>query len=533
MRRILGIAIGVLALGALAFAIAAGGGGGPEKPKFTVEVDNAFGLIEGGDLKIAGVRAGRIDKLRLDRRTKLALVDFTIDKTGFGSLREDVTCQVFPQSLVGEYYVDCQPGTAKKELKPGSTIPVERTTTTVPPDLVNNVMRRPVRERLRIILGELGAAVGGNAENLNAAIRRGVPALRETNRVLKILGDQNEVLADLITNADRVVGELAENRTDVTRWVSEARDLATTSASRDREIAAGFRRLPTFLRELRPTMTELGEVADAQAPALRNLSASAPQLERLLGNLEPFAEAVRPSLRSLGRTGRVGRPIVRRARGLAKEVRLYANDTLTETSRNESLLLGHLENRDNAVEKDPRSPGGEGYTGIEAVLTYVFDQTLAINLHDGESHYLKVAPFEGECAPYADIKAAKENGERCGRALGPNRIGFEVPDPTAPADWDRDDHGREELDGNTRRARGAQPRTRDGRPALRMPKADDVLPAPGGGGRREPEPPAATKLPEIDTRLPGAPAVPNLSTPETPATQRPSQEGLLDFLLGG
>src|SRR3712207_6840245 len=222
------------ALGA-GFTLVAGGAAEDQAGKeFRVELDNAFGLIEGGDFKIAGVRAGQITTLDLDRRTKRAIVGFKVTEDGFGSLRTDATCNVAPQSLVGEYYVDCQPGKGGRELDEGATIPVERTTSTVPPDLVNNIMRRPYRERLRYIIAELGAAVASNSDNLNNAIRLAVPALRETNRVLAILANQNQILADLARDADVVIGELADRRNDVGRFVVEARDISQTSASRDR-----------------------------------------------------------------------------------------------------------------------------------------------------------------------------------------------------------------------------------------------------------------------------------------------------------
>src|SRR5439155_2170683 len=133
--------------------------------RYWVELDNAFGLISGGDLKIAGVRAGKITQLKLDKATNRALVGIEVSKTGFGDLRTDTHCDVRPQSLIGEYFVDCQPGTAAQRLKPGAVIPVSQTSSTVAPDLVNNVLRKPYRERLSIIINELGAAVAGNGQN--------------------------------------------------------------------------------------------------------------------------------------------------------------------------------------------------------------------------------------------------------------------------------------------------------------------------------------------------------------------------------
>src|SRR4051795_3893008 len=190
MRRLLVIVL-VLGAGAAAVATATAGSQDPNRPHYTVELDNAFGIVNGADVKVAGVRAGHVTGMRVDKRSKHALVDISIDKTGFGSLRTDAFCETKPQSLIGEYYVDCRPGTNPTRLRPGATLPVEQTASTIPFDLINDVMRRPYRERLKIILNELGAGVGGRAEDLQATVARSVPALRETDQVLAILADQN------------------------------------------------------------------------------------------------------------------------------------------------------------------------------------------------------------------------------------------------------------------------------------------------------------------------------------------------------
>src|SRR5215207_2317598 len=288
MRRIVSTALLLALAGAAAFALVAAGGKGPEKPKYTVVLDNAFGIVAGADMKVAGVRAGSIKDLEVDPKTHKALVSFEITKAGFGSLRKDVTCESRPQSLIGEYYIDCKPGTSSEKLASGSTIPLEQTASTIPLDLVNNVLRRPYRERLGIILDELGVGVAGRADEINEVVRRASPALRETDKVLVKLGKQNETLKQLVTDADTVLGDLADNRKDVGRWVVETKETAAASAERRDAIAAGLRRLPTFLRELRPTIAELGDASEANVPALQNLDASANQLATFLENLKPL-----------------------------------------------------------------------------------------------------------------------------------------------------------------------------------------------------------------------------------------------------
>ena len=534
MRRLLTTFTLLLGLGA--FVVFAGGASDEDSgaKKFWVELDNAFGLIEGGDLKVAGVRAGKITEMKIDRATNRALVGIEVTQTGFGSLRTDTTCSARPQSLIGEYFIDCLPGTAPQELKQDAKIPVERTSSTIAPDLVNNVLRRPYRERFSIILNELGAAVAGNARNLNDAVRRAVPALRETNKVLAILGRQNKILGDLVRDGDEVIGDLTENRKDVTRWVDEARDTAQASAERRQELAEGFRKLPRFLAELQPAMAALGRVASEQTPALRDLNVSADQLERLFGNLEPFAEASRPAFKALGEASEQGAQAVRKLPETVAELNRFTKGA-PELGKNLAIVLEHLDDRSFAVEKDPRSPGGQGYTGLEALLSYVYDQTLSTNVFDHNVHYLKVAVFESDCANYADIERAKEPGleEQCGARVGPNAPGINFPDPTKKAEAKRRESRRAAQQTDRNPVAPATPESK--------PQAQDI----------KPKLPRAPKL-DLPPLLPGLPDIPPIDLPTLPrigggddgpldkvrprsadrTSTTESQNRLLDYLLG-
>jgi virulence factor Mce-like protein len=488
VKRALVTLLVVTGLG-VGWIVLTGAGSNPDKGKYWVQFDNAFGLIQGGDLKVAGVRAGKITDIKLDKRTKHALIGFTIDKDGFGSLRSDAFCESRPQSLIGEYFVDCLPGTAKKELEPGAVIPVSRTASTVAPDLVNDILRRPYRERLSLIIGSLGAGVAGNAESLNAAIRRASPALRETDKVLATLRSQNRILADLTVNADKVIGDLAANRKDVGRFVTEAKETAQASAERRGDIAAGFRALPGFLEELQPTMKALGQVADDQRSALHNLDASSRQLTSFFDQLGPFADASRPAFRSLGKASKTGDRAVKAAPPVISQLGAFSAGT-PELSKNLSIVLQHLDDRKYAVEKDPRSPGGEGYTGLEALLSYVYDQTTSTSIFDQNNHILKVGAFVSPCANYASEETLKKHPDlerQCGSRLGPIQPGLNYTDVTKRATPDE------------AHERGARKRT-DGDRDLPLP----AVPAP--------ETPSAPSAPET----PSVPSVPSVPTPTTP-----------------
>ena len=540
MKRVLAVILTLVGCGALAFLATGASDDREGGTRYWVEFDDAFGIIEGGDLKIGGVRAGKTGTLKLDEKTHRALVEIIIEKEGFGSIRTDVTCQARPQSLIGEYFVDCDPGTDAAELEPGSVIPVEKTSSVVSVDLVNNILRRPYRERLSIIINQLGAAVAGNGENLNEAIKRASPALAETDKVLKILADQNEILADLVRDGDKVIGDLAENKGDVARWVEMANRTSTASAERAADISRGWARLPEFLEELGPAMEQLGNVADEQTPALRTLSESAGDLKTFFDRLAPFSEVSEPAIQALGEASEQGRAAVQAAGGTVAELRRFAKGT-PELANNLDIILDHLNDRDNAVEDDADSPDGTGFTGLEALLQYVFDQGNSINVYDSSVHILKVAPFVSACENYADTTRAieAEEGkliEECRAAMGPYSAGVNFPDttrrpglaPFGPLTDAEQDPFPDEATATRARKSASDSLLGGDTPVTTAP----ALPPATGDA------PAPREVPTLGDVIPGAPdvVIPAPPVPLQEATkafrEQRTQAALLDYLLG-
>jgi ABC-type transporter Mla subunit MlaD len=179
MMRRLATFILVLAAAAGAVVVTGADSGSEGGKTYKIEFDSAFGLVEGGDLKVGGVVAGKTESFKLDRRPPYrVIVTAKVSEPGFDTLRSSARCSVRQQSLIGEYFVDCDVGKGGRELADGGRIPVAQTSSTVPLDLIQNVMRRPYRERFRLILSELGTGLAGRPQELNEVIRRAHPALR-------------------------------------------------------------------------------------------------------------------------------------------------------------------------------------------------------------------------------------------------------------------------------------------------------------------------------------------------------------------
>jgi phospholipid/cholesterol/gamma-HCH transport system substrate-binding protein len=370
--------LGALVLAAATIAAARGGG---EDPYLVRAVfDNASFVIPGEDVKVAGVKAGAIDSLDLTADNK-AVVVLRIDDPAFRPFRRNARCRIALQSLLGEQFVECEPG-----VKPAPPLPrigsgrgegqhllgVESTTTPIGVDLINNIMRVPERERLRLIVNELGAGLAGNGERLRAALRRASPALQQADRVIATLAEQDRLLARLVDASDEVLAPLAERRKDLGGFIRHAGDTAAATAERGDDLERNLERLPGFLRELGPAADRLGALADEMEPALRTLGAEAPAINRTAERFGPFVDAATPALVSLGSTAARGRRTFPRIGPLTGDVAAFSS-RLRPLAADLAALASSFDD--------------EG--GIEALMRFIYFYTGTVNGEDELGHYMR------------------------------------------------------------------------------------------------------------------------------------------------
>ncbi|UTI65749.1 MlaD family protein [Paraconexibacter antarcticus] len=397
MKRILAIA----ALGSVLVALASlGTGAGDSSSHYKVRVifDNAFSVITGEDVKIAGVKVGKISGLDVTADQKAA-VTIDITRAGFQDFRKDASCLIRPQSLIGEKYVECtptqprvtgaQPAAPLEKIKSGPgkgeyLLPAANNGRAVDIDLIGNIMRLPYRQRLSILLNEFGTGLAGRGADLRQVIRNADPGLRETDRVLKILGSQDKVLADLARDSDTNLAPLARERTKVADFVAQADKVASATAERKTDLEKNIQRLPTLLTQLRPTMQRLGGLSDQATPVLQDLGSQAPSINRLISQLGPFSRSATPSLVSLGQASVPGRTALLKSRGIVGDLKTFAakSKPLAQDLKDITTSL--------------RDTGG-----IERAMDYIFYQVAAINGFDAAGHYLRAQLLVNTCSIYA------------------------------------------------------------------------------------------------------------------------------------
>jgi ABC-type transporter Mla subunit MlaD len=442
----------VLILGLIAAipAYLVAGAGASGSHTYQAELFNAFGLVTGSELRVAGAKAGTITGLDITPQ-KTALVTFEVD-SGFPEFKADASCSSEPQSLIAEYFLDCQPGTSPQPLT--GPIPAARNKTTVQPDLAQNTLREPFKERLQLLINEFGTALDGNAENLNAAIRSGAPALQQLKQVLNILGRQNTTIAELNTNADAIFAQLANRREDVVHFIDNAGRTAAISAQRSSDLSQNFHLLDDFLAQLKPTMFQLGNLAEQQTPLLTDLHAAAPGLTKLGTNLPPFNNGTQQSLTALGGAAHVGKTALANSQDEIAALD-QASTKAYPAADQVAQFLESISNPSNAVEEDAcarydlrqqpgeadrrvqlldqklgttlhgnqtvpckwangASPGtnptggNPGFTGMEGLLNYAYVQANSLNLFDQIGHALGIT-----------LVSAPGGNAPCGYQTGP------------------------------------------------------------------------------------------------------------------
>jgi ABC-type transporter Mla subunit MlaD len=546
MRRALA-ALGVIAAAVAGASLTVGAGdeSSSEAIRYRLVFDNAFGLVDGGDFRVGGVKAGTTSGFDLEKEKgepPHAVVAVEVTEPGIADFREDASCEIRPQSLIGEYFVDCQPGSSDRRLPTdgSGTVPVEQTAATIPVDLVQNIMRRPYRERLRLILTELGTGLAGRPDDLREVVRRAHPGLRETTRVLGILGRQNRIIENFIRDADTVIAPLERQKAEVSRWIRETGHAAEVSASRRAELSRTIDLLPTFLDELRPTMARLGDLSDESVPLLVELQRAAPDLDELFTRLGPFAKASRPALDALGEAGKAGTDAFAKSDEELAELRELSADA-PGFAKPLRQFLQTMDDRKRGLEDDARAKAGAPpapdptaiantgpFTGLEAIWNYGFWQTLSVNMFDGTAHIVRLgAQLDEDCSQFQN-NPSQAVIDKCNQWLGPDQPGITTPDPTAGG-------------GGAAMAEAGKPAKRRGE--RRGPGEPEAGPLPGQPDISKPQvelPPSLQDLldslrPDRRPKLPKLPDAPNLpqlpNAPDAPVSPD-SAESLLDFLLG-
>ena len=259
---------------------------------------DVYGLREGDDVRMAGVRVGRVEKIVLDG--KLAKVSFVVQQDQ--RLYGNTTASVTYQNIVGQRYLGLSLGKegSPDQLPPGSVIPLERTEPSFDVTALLNGY-----EPLFSLLNPQDAdnLTKGVIASLQGDTSSLATLVSQTSTLTETFAGPDQALGGVITNLNKVVGNLAAQNDNFDSVISQTREVVSTLDQRRPE-------LQSSVGSLARVMGRLSASARDVYPALRDFVDRKPGVARHLMDVEPqvafFGDNIPLLLKGLTRVANQG-----------------------------------------------------------------------------------------------------------------------------------------------------------------------------------------------------------------------------------
>lgn len=300
--------IGAIVAGVALVLIIAGLGGGSNYIVYARFAD-AGGLLPNFTVKIDGLKAGIVKDIYLNKAESQVVVKMQLDSSA-APIGTGASAYVRPVNLLGEKYVDLNPGNLNDPVKSGSFIPITRTGTPVELDDVFNTLDTNTRTGLGVIINEAGLAMAGQGANFMQTLRDLPPTLSQAREVVGEVASENAALEQAIVNGNQDLAAVNSHKSDLQDLVV-AGDQALKSINTARtQLGQTVDAAPGGLSQLRSSLAQLQLSATALTPAAADLERTTPSLASTLERLPTFvsdangalneARQVSPMLARLG-----------------------------------------------------------------------------------------------------------------------------------------------------------------------------------------------------------------------------------------
>ena len=357
---------------ALVVAAAVVGVTGPGRSEQTTLVGyfpDASPLDPGSQIRAAGVHVGNVDNIEL--QDGKARVTFNVDPSVL-PVHQDARMIIRPVNLLGESYVELDPGTPSKPYQVSAVIPAKQTSSRVTLQDVLNTFDDPTATALAVMVTTLGEGMQDSGRQAAAAFKALAPAMRGTQRLAGVLDRQNGVLTQLVDRVTPVARALATDDGDVlARTVTSTDRMLSTVAANRNALDDTMAELPATLATARRTLANLAGTADATTPTLAAMRPITDDLDHVTGELHRFADSADPALASL-------KPVLERA------------DTLLDQAAPAVAALRKAGPNLRGVAKNVRPLGDVVLDQhLSDLMRFVKQWALSTNGRDGLSHYFR------------------------------------------------------------------------------------------------------------------------------------------------
>ena len=293
---------------------------GSRQLTFHVEVRSAFGVDAGRTrVTVAGVPAGTITAAKLAGGRAVLTVSV---RRSFGPIYRDARLALRPHSQLQDMALDVTSrGTAAAgTVHAADVLPGVQTHTTVPVSEVLDLFGSPTRQRLAVLLQQLGAGLQDRGASMRQAFAQLAPFLVEAGRLSRVIAARDRLTRRLVHNARLMFGELGTREAQLASLTANASRTLTATASERAALGDALEQLPGTLATLRDTFAVLRGSLGHVDPALSELRAPVAQLPAALRSLRHVATAANPVISQLSPSVSALAPAVRALQPVARDL---------------------------------------------------------------------------------------------------------------------------------------------------------------------------------------------------------------------
>jgi phospholipid/cholesterol/gamma-HCH transport system substrate-binding protein len=312
MRR---VAVGALVLAVVAAVLLIRGASAPTH-RLVVVLDDARGLVKGGDVRVAGIRTGKVTDIELGDD---GYPHVTLATTAEPRARARAALRLASLSGERNRYIALDPGTGAR-LPEDAVLGRDRTRSPVEIDDALSALTPETRRDVRAAVAGLRAGLDDRGTQIRQTLDAAPETLGNTADALRDVQADGAALKALVRDSRAISEELAAGRETVGSAVEETAALLAITARRDRELEATVARLPGALRSANGTLSRaqhtvpvLDDVVQTAAPGVRQLPAAATELRATLRSAEPLLTSARRLTSGAPRELRALEPLLREA----------------------------------------------------------------------------------------------------------------------------------------------------------------------------------------------------------------------------
>ncbi len=267
------------------------------EPTYDVQAvfNDAAGIRVGDEVRVAGVKAGRVDKVRADRQAGNVVVDLVVNKGV--ELGPETSAEVALETLLGTKFVRLSGPVAEPYLetlpKERRRIPLERTKTPFDVFELTRIGTRAAQQtdtdKLNRFITDLADITEGKHDQIKQLVE-GIATVSDA------VTQREQQLRSLLDRSEALSATLAEKDQTLVTLIDQSRGILTLIEQRKRDIAAGlesgagaFDELALLVANAR---SSIDAILDTAHPTLAVLAKHYEEIDRTLAWVGPAAHGL-------------------------------------------------------------------------------------------------------------------------------------------------------------------------------------------------------------------------------------------------